>query len=1407
MTDRFHTFVYGRGETQASRRDAELLPDYAQVDERGLPELLAYLTEFAKLVGFVDAQGEFDGDWTRFLGNDESFLLAQACASTVESVASSLPPPVKDHANGADGAYGVAAVAEPAALVQIFSITRRIDAWYKRAAQIDTGSVEAHPFASNLKHVITNDLRRYVMKIQADRTLGRVWSRLLARANLTLAPVWLGELNRSVSFDPDDLTPVVTAFERVLDQLTKLARRYLESSQHESADHAPHAGLLIAFVKLLGVVKGELNDFTGRHLHYYLHDVLRFKPRPSQPDSTLAAFALAPRAASLLLAQGTRLSAGADAAGVPIVFESAAPLVVTQAKINSLMALRAVYADDDMTPGTPADADVGPLPLDSIVAYRVADSADGAGTKLAKPALGWPTFGPDRDTAINAGNPAPDAEVGFAIASPLLLLTGGDRTITLSFSLGERKTDAAGAGAGAGNVASGVGAGAGSTATSAPPSPIADDPQEQNVYARLDRLAVHYERELASRALTPLPGTTAPPAPRPPLSPQAFLHGMLADTCSVSLSCKEGWFAVQRARLSVNAGSLDLVIELPADAPAVVANPVLAFDQDGAPLPMLRVLMNPDARVYGYSFFDVLRETQSTRATLAVSVRGMTALDVQNSLGPLQPGKPMMPFGPAPIIGSFLQIGSPELACKAVSYFGVQIDWLNLPAGGGFAAYYQGYPPDPTGAPLTRDSFVVGIDRHDGADWQPVRADRPSRYQLFAPASDASAAAAGQSAAVTRFDIDSAYGPAATTFSGAFTPGSQAGALRIALTEPAGAFGYHAYSRALADAVMKNSRIERDKPALVPVPIPNPPFVPMASRIALDYDARAAIDFASLDMQSTLRFDTIAPFGHVRARNGWNTRFLPPAVRGALFVGLSGVAAGDTLTLLFQLADRYAPQTVDFALGERRRTGSGLTWHFLADNQWKSFDQQDVLDDSTFGLTCSGIVKLVLPSRLDLGSTLMPAGQFWLAAMVTEGDEPVCDTIAIVPNAVAVQRVSNGEAVIANLPPQSIAGLVTKLPAIKAVLQPLPTWGGGPAETPQAFAARVAERLRHKQRAIQPYDYERLVLSSFAEIAQAKCIGQGNSRGYAGSAALPAGVVVVAVAARGADHETYVAQNTLRDARETLRPYVSPFLRRLTVRNPSFERLKVVAIVRLKTATSGAYYLSRLSAQLDDAIAPWRKQKDGVLPIGYGAIDGNSIASFIRQSEYVEALDDFRMEVYYNVSADGAGNDWTSTWYKQQDIVRPSTPWSVLTPHGEHLLMLAGSTSDGEPAKPAPDLPDAGSDPVRDTISAGIGSVVIGEDFITAPSVPEPAPTPTPAPAPVASEPLTMAFASNQRRVYYAKFLDSTIRLERRRQASGEHAEHDETAERVALLQDAFIDFPEPDARDAAGAPPDLSDA
>ena len=64
---------------------------------------------------------------------------------------------------------------------------------------------------------------------------------------------------------------------------------------------------------------------------------------------------------------------------------------------------------------------------------------------------------------------------------------------------------------------------------------------------------------------------------------------------------------------------------------------------------------------------------------------------------------------------------------------------------------------------------------------------------------------------------------------------------------------------------------------------------------------------------------------------------------------------------------------------------------------------------------------------------------------------------------------------IAPLPARTIKSAVAPIAGLAAVRQPYTSFGARPAETDASFYTGVSERLRHKQRGVTFWDYERLI--------------------------------------------------------------------------------------------------------------------------------------------------------------------------------------------------------------------------------------------------------------------------------------------------------------------------------------------
>src|SRR5262249_53908961 len=152
-----------------------------------------------------------------------------------------------------------------------------------------------------------------------------------------------------------------------------------------------------------------INQLTGRHLDFFYRRVLGFQARGATPDRAHVVLELKKNAVPALVAPSTLFVGGKDATGGDLLYSPVAESIVNTSRVASLRPILA----DAAWPGRVRFA-------------PIANSADGLGAPLPEEAPKWRPFGHDD---------LPVAAIGFAIASTILRLKEGRRTITLTLGV------------------------------------------------------------------------------------------------------------------------------------------------------------------------------------------------------------------------------------------------------------------------------------------------------------------------------------------------------------------------------------------------------------------------------------------------------------------------------------------------------------------------------------------------------------------------------------------------------------------------------------------------------------------------------------------------------------------------------------------------------------------------------------------------------------------------------------------------------------------------------------------------------------------------------------------------------------------------------------------------------------
>ena len=126
---------FGMGTTQNSRLLKALRPSYIKLDDRELPELLAFTKEYAELINFYNEENRIDGDWEEFFNHDISVILATIISTDLDGIESKQ----NDIVSSFHREHGVHEKLEYfiQLLEHTYMMAARFDEWYRQIRAIN----------------------------------------------------------------------------------------------------------------------------------------------------------------------------------------------------------------------------------------------------------------------------------------------------------------------------------------------------------------------------------------------------------------------------------------------------------------------------------------------------------------------------------------------------------------------------------------------------------------------------------------------------------------------------------------------------------------------------------------------------------------------------------------------------------------------------------------------------------------------------------------------------------------------------------------------------------------------------------------------------------------------------------------------------------------------------------------------------------------------------------------------------------------------------------------------------------------------------------------------------------------------------------------------------------------------
>ncbi len=703
------------------------------------------------------------------------------------------------------------------------------------------------------------------------------------------------------------------------------------------------------------------------------------------------------------------------------------------------------------------------------------------------------------------------------------------------------------------------------------------------------------------------------------------------DVFDIYLTGESGWILVKtdvkEAEEAKDLSTISLSITLPEDTESII--PFDSEIHEGGFLidhPAIKFIAKQKAN--GDHAYEDLKDLIVNSINIDVEAT-VTQLSVQNDASSLDPGGPFLAFGSQPTKGSSFIIGSQEVFSKNISELTVQGDWLDYPEGStdtadGISNTYSKYSSSPT---ITVDSFLVDFKKLENGKWSDLH--NGSSQPLFSSKKfNASLNLTTEHAYESEFSDER------------YQRGVKSGFIKAEISAPSIGFGHKVFPHLYSKVTVNEMNNSIQSPGSFNVDnLPLPPYTPNLANFSLSYKAFDTLNLES-ETDQKAQFIHIHPFGFEEELPQDDLRLFPSFGRfnesnswteheGECYIGITDLNLPESLTLYIEVSE--GSENPD-------RHTEEVSWFYLSNNEWIAFEDTEILADSTNGFIQSGIVKFELPKTLTSNNTLMPVSQYWLKAAIAQNSDAVCDVIAINTQAVLAEYDNRNNDVnfLSNtIPAEMISKLNKRQSAVKSVTQSFGSFDGQMAENSVHFYTRVSERLRHKDRGIAIWDYERLVLEAFPEIYKVKTVNHSvynkllDSGVSFDSEFAPGYVTIIVVPDVSQKNLTDPYRPRASKAKlESIKSFVEARMpasvqAEVQVQNPQFEQIQVDFEVEFLTADRG-YYERQLNEDIKKFLTPWAFDQGQEINFG-GKIHKSTILNYIEELDYVDYVAQFKM--------------------------------------------------------------------------------------------------------------------------------------------------------------------------------------
>lgn len=1204
-------FVSNQGSIQHLRFPIPLQSGYVELEERGLEQWLRQAYDYAKNTKFINEDNQVDGNWSELLARNDTVLLALIAQYPIEKYEQRLN-------RALTGRFDSDIQLSFTLLKLIVSLIKELNAWHIRLQIMQTDAarvvsrrlfefIQASKTPLSQAYRIHKSLYQTIKHHRSARFMSE--SQAIEALFDTLGASWVlpseidieGGVNAKREYRYE-LERAFYHFSNGIKQLAQCSKQQIQASM-SAKKQDPASALLVAFLALLVKVNKKTNGLTDRYRDFYYRDVLKIAPRSGQPDHAVLLIKPNKQQGDNLVQRGTCFLAETRDLEHELKYVVDSDTYLVPANVSAIANCylqRSPFSVPSFYLGL-----IDAIDVQYHSNYQFMESTWKKPSQQNSNPLGQhkSLFGASlKDGQVKE---AQHAEIGFIISSQALFAKQGHRRFHIQCELEARSADF--------EVSDQVRHE--QDAIDLFRSEVFSAFKEylfQNTPIVIEILQKRSEQLIQILNQQSISSHSFNDHVKQSLQALAEIQNQDYDTFrnkvfskgfKLVISIHGGWYRIDKYNCTFecrqNLYNLELSFELDHAQPAVIAcnqqyhNTTLV---DGAllssdlNLPALKILLADDVEFYLYS---LLQDLVLINNRVNVEVEGIKELLVHNDMGAIDTSAPFQPFGPQPKNGDSLIIGGQEFSHKNIHSLSVNIQWHQIPNNiGGFSDYYRDYDLN-----ISNDDFKVSDSVLINGDWY---AQNPDETQVLFSADEEGKLSSHSSLQIRDAEFFQSL-EAQKEYELGYSAKSHSGFVKLELTGKPHAFFHALYPHILNSKLVAS--IKTKKPDAKPLA---EPYTPLISKISVDYKASSNIEVEHLskpNASETHRLFCVNPFGvqsfQQRARE--DSAYILPQYLDAscVYIGLD-IHAGshnDILTLYFDLLESSI---------QRMREGLPMIeWAWLSkENTWQMIENKNIIKDTTSGFLKSGIVTLRLPLQAlqphnrhndeEAQPCLFDVDKRWIRVSTRELPHGFCQLQGVEINAIQVRREPvQGEQICA-IAPGSIKKSESSLSGIQAIYQPRASFSGKAKESQATWVQRSAERLRHRNRLVTPWDYERVVLEEFEFIDQVKCfpsyglgIENGKPQRSPGQLLL---VVIPTYPNRDARTLSEPPEMISGAKLNAIKAYLEPLAGdgiSIHVCNPSYEYLQVRCSVLFSNNMEDEHHYHTLNTDLIDYLSSW----------------------------------------------------------------------------------------------------------------------------------------------------------------------------------------------------------------------------